>query len=110
MKIEIVEKITIATPENETTEQVVSSILAFAESGITTHLILNLLAVEDVNVKELKSFKPVATLYKKAKKSLIVVCKDIDFTAAPAYLNVVPTIMEANDIIDMEDIERDLGF
>ena len=110
MTTEVTDKITFATAENETMEQSVSSILAFAEKGITTHLILNLLSVTDLTLKNLKSLKPLATMYKKAKKSLVVVCQDIDFTEVPEYINVVPTIIEANDIIGMEEIERDLGF
>ena len=110
MKTEINNLTTIATAENETTEQVVSSILAFAERGITTHLILNMLSVHDISLKDLKSFKPVAKLFKKAKMSFVIVCHNIDFTEVEDYLNVVPTIIEANDIIEMEDIERDLGF
>ncbi len=110
MKTENVENITIAIAENENTEQAVSNILAFAERGIKTHLILNLLSVEDVDIKNLKSLKPLAPMYKKAKKSLVIVCENIDFTEVPEYLNVVPTMIEANDIIEMEDIERDLGF
>ena len=110
MTIEIREKITFATAENETMEESVSTILVFAEKGITTHLILNLLTVDDIAIKNLKSLKPLASMFKKAKKSLVVVCQDIDFTEVPEYINVVPTIIEANDIIEMEDIERDLGF
>ena len=110
MTTEVTENITFATAEKESMEQSVSSILAFAERGITTHLILNLLSVEDVAIKNLKSLKPLAAMYKKAKKSLVVVCQEIDFTEVPEYVNVVPTIIEANDIIGMEEIERDLGF
>ncbi len=110
MTTEISDNITFATAENETMEQSMSSILAFAERGITTHLILNLLSVDDITIKSLKTLKPLSKMYKKEQKSLVVVCQEIDFTEVPEYLNVVPTITEANDIIGMEDIERDLGF
>ncbi|WP_318640394.1 hypothetical protein [Flavobacterium ardleyense] len=110
MTTEITDNITFATTDKENMEQSVSSILAFAERGITTHLILNLLSVDDINIKNLKNLKPLAKMYKKANKSLVIVCQDIDFTEVPEFINVVPTIIEANDIIAMEDIERDLGF
>ena len=35
---------------------------------------------------------------------------DIDFNAVPAQITVVPSTQEAHDIIEMEEIERDLGF
>jgi hypothetical protein len=38
------------------------------------------------------------------------VVSDIDYNAVPDTLTVVPSLLEANDIIEMEEIERDLGF
>jgi hypothetical protein len=43
---------------------------------------------------------------KKLKK---IVTADFDYNAVPAKLTVVPSI-KAHDIIEMEEIERDLGF
>ena len=40
----------------------------------------------------------------------MVVADGIDFNAVPAQLSVVPSNLEAHDIIEMEEIERDLGF
>jgi hypothetical protein len=45
---------------------------------------------------------------KKAKKSLLYF--RLDYNAVPDTLTVVPSILEAHDIIEMEEIERDLGF
>jgi hypothetical protein len=33
-----------------------------------------------------------------------------DYNAVPDKLTVVPSLLEAHDIIEMEEIERDLGF
>ena len=49
-------------------------------------------------------------LHKKGKKSLVLVTDTIDFNAVPVSVTVVPTLLEAHDIIEMEEIERDLGF
>jgi hypothetical protein len=43
-------------------------------------------------------------------KSFIIVISDLDYNAVPDTLTVVPSILEAHDIIEMEEIERDLGF
>jgi hypothetical protein len=40
----------------------------------------------------------------------VIVADGIDFTAVPESLVVVPTVLEAHDVIEMEEIERDLGF
>ena len=36
--------------------------------------------------------------------------ENIDYNAVSSNLIVVPTLLEAHDIIEMEEIERDLGF
>jgi hypothetical protein len=46
----------------------------------------------------------------KGKKSFVIVAENIDFNAVPKSLVVVPSVLEAHDIIDMDEIERDLGF
>ena len=49
-------------------------------------------------------------IHKKAKKSFIIVTSDLDHNAVSEKLAVVRSIQEAHDIIEMEEIERDLGF
>ena len=59
---------------------------------------------------DLKAFLPLVKLQKKAKKSFVIVASDLDFNAISDKLVVVPSLLEAHDIIEMEEIERDLGF
>ena len=63
-----------------------------------------------MTVATIKSFMPLAKLHKKNKKSFVLVVSNFDFNDAPNKLTVVPTKLEAHDIIEMEEIERDLGF
>jgi hypothetical protein len=49
-------------------------------------------------------------IQKKAKKSFVIVASDLDFNSVSDKLTVVPSLLEAHDIIEMEEIERDLGF
>ena len=42
--------------------------------------------------------------------SFVIVIDGIDIDTVPDDINIVPTLVEANDIIEMENIERDLGF
>ena len=48
--------------------------------------------------------------HKKEKKSFVIVSQNINFNDVPTKLDIVPSIQEAHDIIEMEEIERDLGF
>lgn len=63
-----------------------------------------------IEIKDFKLFSDIAKHQKSAKKSFVIIAKDIDFNKTPAKLTVVPTMLEAHDIIEMEEIERDLGF
>jgi hypothetical protein len=47
-------------------------------------------------------------LFKKNKKSFVIVASNIDFNKVSDKITVVPTLQEAHDIIEMEEIERDL--
>ncbi|MES2544168.1 MAG: ribonuclease Z [Bacteroidota bacterium] len=94
-----------------------SNIAAFLEkinsqykSFQNQNLILDVSRDETVTIKSIKLFSELSKVHKKAKKSLVIVAENIDFNDVPSSLLVVPTILEANDMIEMEEIERDLGF
>lgn len=42
--------------------------------------------------------------------SFVVVSKDVNIDDFPETFNIVPTLVEAEDVIEMENIQRDLGF
>lgn len=74
------------------------------------NLILDISRDETADVKAIKTFADLSKKHKKAKKSFVIVAENIDFNAVPSSLLVVPTLLEAHDMIEMEEIERDLGF
>lgn len=72
------------------------------------HLILELTGTP--TKKEVLAFHPLAKIYRKNKKSFVIVAGGVDYDSFPETLAVVPTIQEAHDVIEMDEIERDLGF
>jgi len=74
------------------------------------NIIVDIRMYKSLSVKEIESFLPLSKSHKKAKKSFIVVTSEPDFNAVSDKLAVVRSIQEAHDIIEMEEIERDLGF
>ncbi|MFC4815758.1 MULTISPECIES: ribonuclease Z [unclassified Flavobacterium] len=74
------------------------------------NIILDISHDESVDIKAIKSFVDLAKKFKKEKKSFVIVAEGIDFNDVPQSLHVVPTVLEAHDLIEMEEIERDLGF
>lgn len=74
------------------------------------NLILDISKDENLNINDLKEVKDLAKKHKKEKKTMVFVAENIEFNEIPDYLIVVPSLLEAHDIIEMEEIERDLGF
>lgn len=74
------------------------------------NLILDITHDKNVTLKDIKLFSELSKTHQKGKKSFVIVADGIDFNAVPTKLIVVPSLQEAKDIIEMEEIERDLGF
>ncbi|MBA9073869.1 hypothetical protein GGR22_002036 [Flavobacterium gossypii] len=74
------------------------------------NLILDISADKEVTLDQVLSFLSLSNKHRKAKKSFVLVINDFDFNEVPDEMIVVPTLLEAHDIIEMEEIERDLGF
>ncbi len=75
-----------------------------------SNLILDLTHDKSLSLEVVKSFAELIKLHKKQKKSIVLVADSVNFNAVPKSIILVPTILEAHDIIEMEEIERDLGF
>jgi hypothetical protein len=74
------------------------------------NLILDVTKDENLTIVDLKFAKDLVKMHKKEKKTMVFVAENLDFNKIPNDLLVVPSVLEAHDIIEMEEIERDLGF
>ena len=74
------------------------------------NLILDVSYDKNLSLEDVKSFSELIKLHTIEKKSIVIVAQSINFNSVPNNIIVVPTILEAHDIIEMEEIERDLGF
>lgn len=74
------------------------------------NLILDLSQDKTISLKEIKLFSPLSKQHKKNKKSFVLVVNDADIDKIPVTMSVVPTLLEAHDTIEIEEIERDLRF
>ena len=110
MKVEQKGHTTIIRNTQGNTADFQSKIVQQYNSFKSKNLILDLSHDKQIAMKDIKSFIDLSKLHKKAKKSLVLVTDNIDFNAVPVSVTVVPTLLEAHDIIEMEEIERDLGF
>lgn len=74
------------------------------------NVIIDLTQNSNITSTSIKQFVSISKLHKKNNKSFVIVANTIDYNSVPVSLTLVPTILEAQDIINMEEIERDLGF
>lgn len=74
------------------------------------NVVVNLLKKEDFDQKDLLEFLPISNEHRKNKRSFVIINDSINMLEVPGEIIVVPTLQEAEDIIQMEEIERDLGF
>ena len=75
------------------------------------NIILVLLELSYVGSKDIKEFRELAALHKEtAQKSFVFVTGPLSLKLLPEDLVTVPTLNEAFDAIEIEEIERDLGY
>jgi len=75
-----------------------------------SNIIVDISKYKTLSVKDIESFLPLSKTHRKAKKSFIIITSEPDFNAVSDKLAIVRSLLEAHDIIEMEEIERDLGF
>ncbi|ARV08725.1 ribonuclease Z [Winogradskyella sp. PC-19] len=102
--------ITIITQEKASVKTLVNNIEQVYDKYQNDHIIVNLSSLDDISLEDIIEFLRVSNMHRADKKSFVVVSDKVDLDMMPDEICVVPTMHEAYDIIEMEDIERDLGF
>ncbi len=74
------------------------------------HLILNLFSLEALTADRVLEFLPLSREHKALGKSFVLVSDSLGYDEVPEEISLVPTIQEARDLIEMEEIERDLDL
>ncbi len=72
------------------------------------HIIVNLFSFTKLTCDEVLEFLQLSNTHRRAKKSFVLVTDKVTYDEVPEEICLVPTIQEARDIIEMEEIERDL--
>lgn len=74
------------------------------------NVVIDLTENNNLALEELLLFLKVSNIHRKTKQSFVLVSDAINIDDIPMEMVVVPTLQEAGDIVEMEEIERDLGF
>lgn len=74
------------------------------------HLIIQISDNFSITRENILLFLVFADEHQKNGTSFVIVLKDVNIDDYPETFNIVPTLIEAEDVIEMENIQRDLGF
>lgn len=74
------------------------------------NLVLHLFSIDAIPPSSLAEFLVLSKQHKINNKSFVIVYNKLSYDGVPGNLVVVPTVQEALDIIEMDEIERDLGI
>jgi len=75
----------------------------------TKNVVLDFSSIE-ISEENIQSLENYAESQAENNKSFAIVASNFDADAFEEELNVVPTLIEAEDIIDMDEMTRDLDF
>lgn len=74
------------------------------------NLIINLISFSGLTMTELLKFKELSDRHRANNKSFVLVTDKFSIEELPDEILVVPSLQEAKDLIEMEEIERDLDI
>ncbi len=74
------------------------------------HIIVDLFSFSRLTAGDVLELLEISNSHRKAGKSFVIVTDKVTYDEVPEEICVVPTIREARDIIEMEEIERDLDL
>lgn len=72
------------------------------------NLIINLFTFDKLTSDDVLEFLNISNKHRKTGKSFVIVTDKVSYDEVPDAIIVAPTLQEAKDIIEMEEIERDL--
>jgi hypothetical protein len=100
----------IITQEKATIIELVKKIQALTPKFKNDNVIIVLTSFKKLSLEDIIEFLQLSNTHRAAKHSFVIVSDKMNLDEVPDEIVVVPTLQEAYDIIEMEEMERDLGF
>ncbi len=110
MHITKTKKYTQLKPEQDSAKDFFTSFMDRYSEFKNEHLVLDFSEKINTKIQDLLLFLDISTTHRENGTSFVIICQDIDIDDIPDEINVTPTFTEAVDILEMDAIERDLGF
>lgn len=103
----------IITSNEATLSEFVEKLEQQYESNLVgANLVIDLITASfAVTEEDIEQFENLAVKHiEEANRSFVIVVESIDFNEFDGDMIIVPTLLEAHDLIEMDEIQRDLGF
>ena len=104
------ENTSIITQENVSVVELVKKTQILYPKFRNDNIIIVLTLLNSLELKDLIEFLDISNTHRASNHSFVIVSNKIELKIVPDELVVVPTLQEAFDIVEMEDMERDLGI
>ncbi|HAI16804.1 MAG TPA: ribonuclease Z [Xanthomarina gelatinilytica] len=102
--------ITIITQEKASVTELVKKLDVVYNRYKNDNIIVSLTSLQSITLQGVIEFLQISNTHRKSKHSFVIVSDKVNLDEMPDEILVVPTLQEAYDIIEMEEMERDLGF
>ena len=99
MIIERKENQTVINDKNDNIDSFLEDLLNKLTDFKDQNVIIDLTHNSNITSTSIKQFVSISKLHKKNNKSFVIVANTIDYNSVPVSLTLVPTILEAHDII-----------
>tara|TARA_R110001592_G_scaffold67669_2_gene207461 strand:+ start:3415 stop:3741 length:327 start_codon:yes stop_codon:yes gene_type:complete len=108
MIVEKKENYTLISSDEDSFSDFYPSFLKLEKDCKEEHLVLQISNNINITQEEFSLF--LVNIKKESGKSFVIVYNNVNIDDLPQNFNIVPTLLEAEDILEMEAIERELGF
>ena len=110
MEIQKKKKYTLLKPSEDSVEKFILQLQNKYPELKKEHLIIDFSEKINTKIEEINLFLKLSTSHRENSASFVIICDGIDIDEVPDEISVVPTLTEAKDILEMDAIERELGF
>ncbi len=108
MLVEKKDTYTIITAQDDCDQQFYINIKNKIKGFSKEHLIVNFSKLNNIKLDDILQFFDIAKEKRASHTSFIIITSGVSIDEVPDEINIVPTLNEAIDILEMDAIERDL--
>ena len=110
MQIKEATNYTLISSDEDSFKEFQTSVFKKINDFEKNHLIVQISEELNIDKKDFLLFLKIAKQKKENGTSFVVLNSSVNADDFAENLNIVPTLQEAEDILEMETIERELGF